>query len=95
MNSQERTRRNRTTPLPQDFPRSLERLKDASALGWMALSRRLDVDYQRVRSWRRGSEPAGGAMLTICRLAAGVPGALAELLGEEIIGGRPSEEERE
>ena len=73
MEHQQRTKGTRKCPLPEDFPRRLERLKDASGLGWKALSRRLGVDYGRVKAWRRGMEPTGGAMLTLCRLAAGVP----------------------
>ncbi len=80
MERQQRTKRTRKCPLPEDFPQRLERLKDASGLGWKALSRRIGVDYGRVKAWRRGMEPNGGAMLAVCRFAAGVRGGKDAIL---------------
>ena len=35
-----------------------------------------------MRRWRRGVEPAGGAMLSILRFASRVPGGVQILMGE-------------
>ena len=82
MERQQRTKGTRKCLLPEDFPQRLECLKDASGLGWKALSRRLGVDYGRVKAWRRGMEPTGGAMLALCRFAAVVPGGENTLFSE-------------
>ena len=50
MERQQRTKGTRKCPLPEDFPQRLERLKDASGLGWKALARRLGSDYGRVKA---------------------------------------------
>ncbi len=68
--------------IPVDFPQRLERLKEASGLGWKAMCQRLGVDNKRLYRWRRGAEPSGGAMLALIRLAAEVPGGLEALLPE-------------
>ena len=82
MESPKRTGRMYDQRISVDFPQRLVRLKEASGLGWKAMCRRLGVDYKRVCRWRRGSEPSGGAMLTLIRLAAEVPGGLEALLPE-------------
>ena len=80
MERQQSTKGTRKCPLPEDFPQRLERLKAASGLGWKALARRLGSDYGRVKAWRRGMEPTGGAMLALCQLAEGVPGGKDAIL---------------
>ena len=86
MERPKRTRRMYDQRIPVDFPQRLERLKEASGLGWKAMCRRLDVDNKRVYRWRRGTEPSGGAMLALIRLAAEVPGGLEALLPEVSLG---------
>ena len=68
--------------LSQDFPKRLERLKEASGLSWRGMARALGVDPKQLRRWRRGVEPAGGAMLSIVRFAGGIPGGMEILMGE-------------
>ena len=65
--------------LSQDFPKRLERLKEASGLSWRGMARALGVDPKQLR---RGVEPAGGAMLSIVRFAGGIPGGMEILMGE-------------
>ena len=79
----QRIGRYRRGKLPRDFPQRLEFLKETSGLSWKALSRRLGVSYQRVRRWRGGSEPTGGAMLALFQLASEVPGGMEALVPEE------------
>ena len=40
------------------------------------------MDPKQLRRWRRGVEPAGGAMLSIVRFAGGIPGGMEILMGE-------------
>ncbi len=69
--------------LPEDFGHRLERLKEASGLSWRGFAKALGVDPKQLRLWRkRGVEPCGGAMLSICRFAARLPGGLEILIGE-------------
>ncbi len=68
--------------LPQDFGHRLERLKEASGLSWRGLAKALGVDPKQLRNWRRGTEPCGGAMLSIVRFASKMPGGLEILMGE-------------
>ncbi len=71
-----------TGVLPKDFVQRLIRLKEASGLTWNAFARALGVDKKQMRRWRRGTEPCGGAMLSLIRLASHIPGGVAILLGE-------------
>ena len=69
--------------LPDDFGQRLERLKEASGLSWRGFAKALGVDPKQLRLWRKkGVEPCGGAMLSICRFAARLPGGLEILIGE-------------
>ena len=69
--------------LPEDFGQRLERLKEASGLSWRGFAKALGVDPKQLRLWRKkGVEPCGGAMLSICRFAARFPGGLEILIGE-------------
>ena len=69
--------------LPDDFGQRLERLKEASGLSWRGFAKTLGVDPKQLRVWRKkGVEPCGGAMLSICRFAARLPGGLEILIGE-------------
>lgn len=69
--------------IPGDFPQRLLRLKDRSGLTWDGMAAALGVDTRQLLRWRRGASPSGGAMFSLARLAASVPGGMADLLGEE------------
>ena len=69
--------------LPPDFPQRLDALKEMSGLSWERMAAAIGVDARQVHRWRRGTHPTGEAMLSLVRLAAQVPGGLAELLGED------------
>ncbi len=69
--------------IPGNFPQRLLRLKDRSGLTWDGMAAALGVDTRQLLRWRRGGSPSGGSMLALARLAASVPGGLADLLGEE------------
>lgn len=66
--------------LPEDFPRRLEQVHRATGLSWNALAEKLGVDPRQVARWRNGSEPTGGAMLALVRLARRIPGGIDTLL---------------
>ena len=68
--------------LPEDFPQRLVRLKDASGLSWRGMARAIGVDPKQLRRWRRGVEPAGGAMLSLLRFANRIPGGVHILMGD-------------
>ena len=68
--------------LPEDFTERLERLKEATGLTWNGFADALGVDRKQVLRWKdEGTEPCGGAMLSIIRLAAVVPGGLDIIMG--------------
>ena len=66
----------------QDFPKRLERLKEASGLSWRGFAKALGVDPKQLLRWRKGVEPCGGAMHSIFRFASRLPGGLEILIGE-------------
>ena len=68
--------------LPEDFGQRLERLKEASGLSWRGFAKALGVDPKQLLRWRKGVEPCGGAMHSIFRFAARLPGGLEILIGE-------------
>ncbi len=67
--------------LPKDFLKRVDRLKKASGLTWNGFAQALGVDRRQVNRWRRGTEPCGGAMLSLFRLALMIDGGLDILLG--------------
>ena len=71
--------------LPPDFPQRLDALKEMSGLSWERMASAIGVDSRQLHRWRRGTHPTGEAMLSLVRLAARVPGGLAELLGEDVL----------
>ncbi len=71
-----------TGVLPEDFTERLTRLKEASGLTWSGLSRTLGVDPKQMYRWRKGTEPCGGAMLSLLRFARRMPGGLQILMGD-------------
>ena len=69
--------------LPDDFVERLERLKQATGLTWTGFADALGVDRKQALRWKEdGTEPCGGAMLSVVRLAAVVPGGLDMIMGE-------------
>ena len=68
--------------LPEDFVERLDRLRRAAGLTWTGLADALGVDRKQVLRWKEGTEPCGGAMLAIIRLAALVPGGLDLIMGD-------------
>ena len=68
--------------LPDDFADRLHRLKERSGLSWNGLAEALGVDIKQVLRWRDGTEPCGGAMLSILGLSAQIPGGVDIFMGE-------------
>ena len=68
--------------LPEDFPQRLYRLRRATHLTGSGFADALGVDRKQAQRWGDGTEPCGGAMLSIVRLAGVVPGGL-DLIVEE------------
>ena len=69
--------------LPDDFVERLERLKQATGLTWTGFADALGVDRKQALRWKEdGTEPCGGAMLSLLRLAGVVPGGLDMIMGE-------------
>ena len=77
--------------LPQDFAQRLDHLRRAANLTWNGLADALGVDRKQVLRWKDGTEPCGGAMLSIFGLAALVPGGLDIIMGDGFLAslGRP------
>ena len=78
--------------LPGNFPERLLGLKERTGLTWEAMAFALGVDSRQLLRWRRGTAPNGGAMLSLVRFAAQVPGGLAELIGDEPMVNQPPTE---
>ena len=55
---------------PEDFPRNLERFKEASGLTWTELARRLGTNSLTLRRWRGGTRPNTLHLLALQELAA-------------------------
>ena len=72
----------RLQPFPRDFPERLEGLKQLAGLSWKEFAARLGVKPGRVKGWRRGVQPRGGALWAIMRLAWMVPGGMETILPE-------------
>lgn len=62
--------------LPEDFPQRLRRLRRAAHLTRNGFADVLGVDPKQALRWDDGTEPCGGAMLSVVRLAGVVPGGL-------------------
>jgi len=67
--------------MPEDFPKRLERLKEASGLTWRGMARAIGIDYKILLRWRKGTAPSGGSMLSLFLFANRI-GCLPILLGE-------------
>ena len=57
---------------PEDFPKRLERFKEASVLSWRGLARELRIDIRLVKRWRKGANPESANLVALFSLAAGV-----------------------
>ena len=68
--------------LPGDFPQRLDRLRRATGLTWNGFADALGADRKQALRWKEGTEPCGGAMLSIVCLAAIVPGGLDIIMGD-------------
>lgn len=68
--------------LPEDFPVRLEALRRATGLTKNGFADALGVDRKQALRWNDGTEPCGGAMLSIVRLAGAVPDGLDMIMGE-------------
>ena len=66
---------------PEDFPRRLRCLKEATGLSWNGFSQVIGADPRQVARWRNGVEPAGAAMLSLFGLARRIPGGTEVVLG--------------
>ncbi len=68
--------------LPEDFPQRLDRLRRATGLTRNGFADALGADRKQALRWNDGTEPCGGAMLSIVRLAGVVPGGLDLIMGD-------------
>ena len=68
--------------LPEDFPQRLRRLRRATHLTRNGFADALGVDPKQAQRWDDGTEPCGGAMLSVVRLAGLVPGGLDMIVEE-------------
>lgn len=77
--------------LPEDFVQRLDRLRRATGLTRNGFADALGVDRKQAQRWNDGTEPCGGAMLSIVRLAGAVPGGLDLIMGDGFLAslGRP------
>ena len=68
--------------LPEDFPQRLRRLRRATHLTRNGFADAVGVDPKQAERWDDGTEPCGGAMLSVVRLAGVVPGGLDMIVEE-------------
>ncbi len=69
MPRQKKTYRKGTQTFPDEFPRSIERLKDATGLTWRELAYRLGTNPLTLRRWRAGARPNSQHLLALLSLA--------------------------
>ena len=63
------------SPVVDDLPARLARLKEASGLSWEAVAACLGVDPRQLQRWRKGTMPSGEEMIALFLLADRVPAA--------------------
>lgn len=68
--------------LHEEFVQRLDLLRRATGLTRNGFADVLGVDRKQFLRWNEGTEPCGGAMLSIVRLAGAVPGGLDLILGD-------------
>ena len=71
------------TPVVNDLPARLARLKQAIGLPWDGLAWCLGVDPRQLQRWRNGTMPNGFAMAALFLLADRIPGGTAILCGDD------------
>ncbi len=71
-----------TGELPRDFPDRLRRLKELTGLSWNEFCELIGSDGKQMLRWRQGAQPCGGALYSIVKVSAQVPGGLDLLMGE-------------
>lgn len=72
--------------LPDDFPKRLVRLKEATDLTWHDFSEVLGVELKQVLRWaNEGTEPSGGAHHSLVLMARWIPGGLEILMGDDFL----------
>ena len=59
-----------SSDFPDDFPRRIERLREASGVSWQAFADELRVSVRTVHRWRRGSRPDAAHLLALLDYAA-------------------------
>ena len=68
--------------LPEDFGQRLVCLRRATHLTGNGFADALGADRKQALRWNDGTEPCGGAMLSIVRLSGVVPGGLDLIMGD-------------
>ena len=71
-----------TGELPGDFPQRLRRLKELTGLSWNEFCEVIGSDGKQVLRWRQGTQPCGGALYSIVKVSAQVPGGLDLVMGQ-------------
>ena len=89
MGHQQRVYRIEPPRFPEDFPRRLERFKDASGMSWRELARRLRIDIRLVGRWRQGTRPDSANLIALFSMAAGL--GLLHLLLPELDNGKDTD----
>lgn len=73
---------------PDDFPRRIERLREASGLTWPGFARALGVSVRTVHRWRRDGRPDAAHLLALLDYAA-ESGTLSHVLEQPDSVGAP------
>ena len=71
--------------LPDDFGARLEFLKESSGLTWNGFAEAVGVELKQVLRWRKTTQPCGGALYSLIRLAPWIPGGLEALMGDDFL----------
>ena len=58
------------TGFPSDFPRRLERLREALGLTWKALAKETGLNLRAIHRWRQGTKPDAPHLLVLLDFAA-------------------------
>ena len=66
--------------LPEDFPRRLQRFKEALGVSWDVLAACIGADPRQLQRWRDGTKPCGDSTYALFQLADRSPGGVRLLL---------------
>ena len=66
--------------LPEDFPRRLQRFKEALDVSWDVLAACIGADPRQLQRWREGTKPCGDSTFALFLLADRMPGSVRLLL---------------